>query len=70
MIKISECLSINDPADDDENGCVQIFDSVSEGSIYILPDEIFPLMAHLTMRAADWLIWSFKQWWLAQFANR
>ena len=56
MIKISECLSINDPADGDENGCVQIFDSVSEGSIYILPDEIFPLMAHLTMRAADWLI--------------
>jgi hypothetical protein len=70
MIKITECLSIQDPADDDENGCVEIFDSVSEGSIYILPSDIPPLMAHLTQRAADWLMWSAKQWLLAKFANR
>jgi len=70
MKKISESLSIEDPEDADENGCVEIFDNVTNGSICVLPGEILPLMAHLTMRAADWLIWSFRQWWLAQFANR
>lgn len=70
MIKITDYLSINDPADVDENGCVEVFDRVSEGSIYILPSDIPPLMAHLTWRAADWLMWSVKQWFLAQFANQ